>query len=424
MRTPMSDLQRLLDGFDAGELVRPYAGATGLVDVVRGAAHACGVPDVRLTAASRAIADHLRRADHLVFVLADGLGIDFIDALPRRAWLRRHMRRVIQAPYPSTTPVAVASIATGEYPARHAITGWWTHLPALCAPVTVFHHERATDAVPLDRLGVGIRDLCPAPPLFPRMQRDVALVMPVAIADSRFTRYMAGGAPCLRYAGHAEAAALIAARITQAPGPTFTYWYTAVPDTLAHEFGTADARVLDAVEDLDAALDTLAVALRGRGEEARILVTADHGHRDVSGAGHLEVTADDPLLALLACPPSGDVRTLFWHVRAGAQEAFARAFRQRFGEWFLLITAAEAERIELLGPEPLGEETRRRIGDFVSIALGGEVMRYTGAPGRERFLAQRSHHSGLSAAEMLVPLIIGSAGAPAREVEFPRALRR
>ena len=142
----MSDLQRLLDGFDAGELVRPYAGATGLVDVVRAVAHACGVPGVRLNDASRAIADHLGRAGHLVFLLADGLGINFIDAMPRGSWLRRHTQRAIQATYPSTTPVAMASIATGEYPARHAITGWWTHLPSLCAPATVFLHERATAA--------------------------------------------------------------------------------------------------------------------------------------------------------------------------------------------------------------------------------------------------------------------------------------
>lgn len=420
----MSDLQRLIDGFDAGELVRPYAGATGLLDVVRAVAQVCGVPDVPMGHASRAIADHLRRSDHLIFVLADGLGINFIDAMPRGSWLRRHTRRVIQAVYPSTTPVAIASIASGEYPARHAIMGWWTHLPALCAPVTVFLHERATDEVSLDRLNVRIRDLCPAEPLFPRMQRDVALVMPAGIADSRFSRYMAGGAPSLRYTRHAEAAELIAARIMQAPGPTFTYWYTAVPDTLAHEHGTTDPRVLAGIEDLDAAVESLARTLRGHDQQARILVTADHGHLDVSGAGHLEVTADDPLLEFLACPPSGDVRTLFWHVRAGAGAAFAEAFQRRFGEWFLLITSAEAEAIALFGPEPLIAETRHRIGDFVSISLGGAVMRYTGAPGRERFLAQRSHHSGLSAAEMLVPLIIDGGGAPPREIDFRRDARR
>ncbi|MEX2446478.1 MAG: alkaline phosphatase family protein [Dehalococcoidia bacterium] len=414
----MSDLQRLVDGFDAGELVRPYAGATGLVDIVRGVAHACGVPDVRLNDASRAVADHLVRAEHIVLLVADGLGIDFIDAMPRAAWLRRHTRRTIQATYPSATPVAITSVATGEYPAQHAITGWWTHLPSLGAPVTVFLHERATDEEPLERLGVGIRDLCPLEPLFGRMQRDVALVMPSAIADSAFTRYMAADAVTLRYTRHAEAAQMIADRVTRSAGPTFTYWYTPVPDTLAHEHGTRDARVMAALEDLDIAVEALDRSFERDERSARILVTADHGHLDVGGAGHLELLPGDPLLRHLRCPPSGDVRTLFWHVQPEAVVPFAREFRARFGEWFLLLTAAEAEGQALLGPEPLAAETRRRIGDFVSIALGSEVMRYgRDEDSRQRFLGQRAHHSGLSAAEMHVPLILGGPG-PAPEGEW------
>ena len=421
----MSDLQRLLDGFDAGELVRPFAGSTSLIDVVRGTASACGVEGIPMGDASRAIADHLRRAEHIVFVLADGLGIDFIDRLPRGSWLRRHTRRAIQGTFPSTTPVAMTTIATGDYPAQHAITGWWTHLPSLCAPVTVFHHVRATDEAPLDTLGVTFEELCPREALLPRMRRDVALLMPPNVIDSRFTRYMAGPWPCIPYGRHADAARKIAARVAQAAGPTYTYWYTPYPDTLAHELGTHDERVTNSIEDLDAAIGQLIGAFREQDITARVIVTADHGHLDIGGAGHLEVGADDPLLAFLTCPPSGDVRTLYWHVRPGMTAAFAAAFSARFGEWFLLIEAADTERIGLLGPDALTDVTRARIGDFVSIALGREVLRYTGAPGRDRYLAQRAHHSGLSAAEMQVPFIlIGTEhGQALPELDFPARRR-
>ncbi len=422
----MPDLQRLIDGFDAGELVRPFAGSTSLIDVVRAAANVCGVEDIPMSDASRAIADHLKRAPHIIFVLADGLGIDFIDMLPRGSWLRKHTRRAIQATFPPTTPVALTTIATGDYPSEHAITGWWTHLPSLCAPVTVFHNTRSTDEVSLTTLGVNFRELCPRDPLMPRMQREVALLMPSNVIDSPFTRYMAGPQPCIGYGRHAEAAQTIADRITHAAGPTYTYWYTPYPDTLAHDFGTHDRRVLESIEDLDDAIGQLVRALRERDITARIIVTADHGHLDVGGAGHLEVTADDPLLAFLTCPPSGDVRTLYWHVRPGMHEAFATAFAARFGEWFLLLDAAEVEEARLFGPDPLSETTRARIGDFVSIARGHEVLRYTGAPGRDRYLAQRSHHSGLSAAEMQVPLIIISTedGEAQRNLDFARRARR
>jgi hypothetical protein len=421
----MSDLPRLIDGFDAGELVRPYAAGASLVDLVRATARVCGVEDLGMTDASRAMADHLRRAEHLVFVLADGLGIQFIDQLPRGSCLRKHTRRAIQAPFPPTTPVALTTVATGQYPGCHGITGWWTHLPSLNAPVTVFHNRRSTDDVSLDELHVPFSELCPSPPLLPRMQRDVALMMPSNIVDSPFTRYMAGARPCIGYSRHEDAAHRIAERLVQAAGPTYTYWYTPYPDAPAHEHGTADERVLRSVEDLDAAVGLLRRTLREHEVNARILVTADHGHLDVGGAGHLEVVADDPLLAFLACPPSGDVRTQFWHVRPGMDRAFAQAFRARFGQWFLLLRAVEAEAAGLFGPDMCADVTRERIGDFVSIALGREVLRYTGAPGRDRYLAQRSHHSGLSSVEMQVPFVLISTEAEptARDVDFAPRVR-
>ncbi|MFA7248044.1 MAG: alkaline phosphatase family protein [Dehalococcoidia bacterium] len=422
----MPDLQRLIDGFDAGELVRPFSGSTSLIDVVRASAKACGVHDIPMNNSSRAIADHLKRAEHLVFVLADGLGIQFIDQLPRGSWLRRHTRRTIQATFPPTTPVALTTIATGDYPACHGITGWWTHLPSLCAPVTVFHNSRSTDDVSLDDLGVNVRELFPREPLLPRMQRDVALLMPANVVDTPFTRYMAGGKPCIGYTRPADASRKIAERIAQAAGPTFTYWYTPYPDSLAHEHGTHDDRVMGSVEDLDAAIGQLVCALREHEIVARIVITADHGHLDVGGAGHLEVAADDALLEFLTCPPSGDMRTLYWHVRPGRHREFARAFKARFGEWFLLLSATDVERVGLFGPDLLSDTMRARVGDFVTIALGREVLRYAGAPGHERYLAQRSHHSGLSAAEMHVPLIlIGTEGHdPPGELDFTARRRQ
>src|SRR5690606_5016600 len=114
----------------------------------------------------------------------------------------------------------------------------------------------------------------------------------------------------------------------------------------------------------------------------------------------------DPLLEYLECPPSGDVRTLYWHARPGMGKTFAHAFKQRFGEWFLLVRTSDAEALGMFGRDLLPERVRARLGDYVSLALGREVLRYTGAPGRERYLAQRSHHSGLSPAEMNVPFIL------------------
>lgn len=379
----------------------------GFVDVARATAHSCGVAGTELNNHSRAIFERIRRADHLVLLLADGLGINFIDMLPRDAWLRRHTQRAIQAPYPPTTTTAITSLWTATYPAEHGIVGWWTYLPTIEAPVTVFYHHRTEDEVSIEELGASMEDLCPLEPVIPRMDRETAVVMPATIINSPYTRYLAGDAERVGYRTHAEAVEAILQHVSDSAGPTFTYWYTPVPDALAHDLGTSDAKVLAGIEELDAAVAALDAGLGALPGSHRILGTADHGHLDVGGAGHLEVTGDDPLLERLCCPPSGDVRCQFWHVRDGEGEDFVHAFGERFGRWFLLITADEADDLRLFGPDPMTAETRLRVGDYVSIGLGPEVLRYTGAPGRNAYFAQRSHHSGLSAAEMHVPLIVG-----------------
>lgn len=405
----MPDRDRLLEAFAAGSLLRPDPTYMNVVDVMRGAAYACGA-DVPLDDHARAIAGHLRDARHVILVLADGLGVDVVDRLPRSTWLRRRMLRAVRAPFPTTTPVAISSLATGEYPAQHAILGWWTHLPAIDAPVTVFAHERATDNRGLGQLNVTTETLLPGPLLFPRFTCDAALIMPVGIVDSVFTRWMGGAAQRIGYHKQGEMVAATVERVRRAEQPTFTYVYTSAPDTVAHEAGIHSPAASAAIDALDAHLEEIEESLEGIHGGVRILVIADHGHLAINGSARLEVAAGDPVCALLRVPPAGDLRTQYWHVKPGAHAEFEAEFRARFGGHFLLLSAATVEDLRLLGPSPLSTETRARLGDYLSVARASATLRYAGFPGRDGYLRMRSAHSGLTPAEMETPLVLGGSG--------------
>ncbi len=405
----MPDRHRLLEAFAAGSLLRPDTTYMNVVDVIRGVAHACGA-DVPLDDHARAIAGHLRDARHIILVLADGLGVDAVDRMPRNTWLRRRMLRAIRAPFPATTPVAITSLATGEYPAQHGVLGWWTHVPAAAGPVTVFAHERATDGRDLRDLDVSPETLLPGAQVLPRFMRDTALIMPAGIIDSVFTRWMAGEAKRIGYHGHAEMVSATVQRVRQAEAPTFTYVYTPMPDTIAHEAGldsTASSKAIDALDGQMQALEEATEEVRGG---VRILLIADHGHLGIEDGTRFEVADRDSLCVLLTAPPAGDLRTQFWHVKAGAHEAFEAAFRERFGEHFFLLAASTVEELRLLGPSALTSEARARLGDYLSVARGSAVLRYAGFNGRDGYLRMRSSHSGLTPAELQVPLALGGSG--------------
>lgn len=401
----MSDLDRLLAAFEAGTLVRPNATDPNFIDLVRAVASLAGAEDLDRSAHSRAMSATIGQPEHLVFVLADGLGTHFIeDELGPESWLARHLIQPIRSVYPSTTSAAITSLATGRWPADHSVVGWWNYLPQLGEPIVMLPFIGLRDGLPLQEShDLTVADAIDHVPLIQQMTRDSAVVQPRAIIDSAYSSYLSADAERIPYDNLGDATVAISSRIHRASQPTHTYWYVPNVDHQAHEHGCTSPEVRAALLGLDQALASLADQLQGA--SARIVLTADHGHLDAGAK--IPLAADDPLCDHLRSAPSGDMRLSFFHVRKGEAEAFEGEFRSRFGDRLVLITTDQLDELRLLGPEPLSEETRRRVGDYAAISLDASVFRYTGGFDEDRFMRQRSHHSGLSAREMTVPMIVG-----------------
>ena len=78
----MSDIDRLLRWFEEGALVRPAADAPNSVDLSLALASLAGAPDVALTRGAAAIAKAIGPAEHYIFVLVDGLGMNLLESAP------------------------------------------------------------------------------------------------------------------------------------------------------------------------------------------------------------------------------------------------------------------------------------------------------------------------------------------------------
>ncbi len=401
----MSDLDRLLEVFESGALLRPDAADPNFIDLVRAVAALAGVDDLERSPNSEAMSAVIGQPEHLVFVLADGLGTHFIeDELGAESWLAQHLVQPIRSVYPSTTSAAITSLATGCWPGTHSVAGWWNYLPQLGEPIVVLPFLRLSDGARLDTsTDLTVADAIPLPPLMQRMTRDAALFQPRAIVDSAYSTYLGGNAERIPYGNLSEAVSGIARRIRSAARPTHTYWYIPNVDHQAHEHGCQSPQVRTALLEVDRAVASLASQLEG--SSSRIVLTADHGH--VDAGTKIPLAADDPLCDYLRSAPSGDMRISFFHVRSGEFDAFEDEFRSRFGEHLVLLTTDQLDELRLLGPDPLSEETRRRVGDYTAIALDASVFRYTGGFDEDRFMRQYSHHSGLSAREMTVPMVVG-----------------
>ena len=392
----MSDAGRLLGWFSDGSLVRPDASAPGTVHLSHALATLAGADGIELAAPARRIAAAIGEAEHYVFVLVDGLGMNLIDALPEASFLRRHIAMELQSVFPSSTAPALTTLFTGCWPAEHTVTGWFMYLPDAGITCTILPFIERFSERPLGELGITSASVYSAPSLLPRL-RGVASWVPAPIAGSVSSRYFTGDTPTAGYERLGDACDAIATRVAASATPTYTYLYISSVDNSQHEHGPDSDPARQALADTERALAALADGVGGR---ARIVVSADHGQIGVVEAAQSPMHEDNPLLRWLLVPPTGDFRAPLFHAKAGARGSFAAAFRERFGASWALLTIDEADELRLFGPQPLATETRRRLGDFIALGPGADAIRY--APDEPML----GYHGGLRREETRIPLIV------------------
>ncbi len=394
----MSDVDRLLASFEGGVLVRPSPNVANAVDLSQAIATLAGVADLELTRGAEHIVSQVGQSDHYVLALVDGLGTELVEHLAEDSFLRSNMCMTLQAVFPSTTVAALTSLASGLWPSVHGVPTWWSYLVEYDVSATVLPFIERFSKRPLSKWGIKSDDVFAAPTLLPRFRCEPRLFMPRAIISSVYTSYISGGAEVTGYTTLSGAVDAVLARVAAARGPTYSYLYYPNVDAFAHDRGPEDKMVHSEVANVDQELSRLVDGLKRR---ARLMVTADHGLVAVSQRGRHAVRADDDIAELLIAPLSGEPRVPLFHVHEGRAEEFERRFRDRFGEWFVLLTASEVERLELLGPGSFADVTRRRVGDYLALPLGQDVLAYE--PPEDWMVG---FHAGLTPAEMLVPLIV------------------
>src|SRR5689334_10692544 len=128
---------QLQTAFETGVLLQPTWRRLNLVDLVRSLAVLAGVRDIEQGEGVRKLMQEIRPSDHYVFVLVDGMGMNLVDRLPQRSFVKSRLRMEIQSLFPTTTAAALTTVATAEWPNQHAVTGWWTHLPEFGCTATI-----------------------------------------------------------------------------------------------------------------------------------------------------------------------------------------------------------------------------------------------------------------------------------------------
>ena len=397
------DVERVERWFRDGELLHPCEGDAppSTVDLSRAIASIGGVPISDSDERAGELAERIGRDRPLLFVLVDGLGCVF-DELAKPGGLLAGAEGIqLRSVFPSTTAAALTTLATGAWPSQHGVPAWYTHFHRHDLTATILPFVERDSERKLQEFGIRPSEAFTYPSRMAAIGDRFRTYHPRAISNSEFTSYQRGSAPTDPYDHLRDATATVVSRIVEQDERGIHYLYLPMVDSASHRDGPQASATLRALEAVDQALEVIAEQLDGR---ARIAISADHGGLQVTATEKSLFLPDDPMLDHLHTPPHGEPRVPMFCVQRGHEDAFEGEFRERWGRHWALITRAEAEELQLFGPEPMTPLAAERIGSHLALSATRNVIVY-GEAGN-RVSALNGYHAGLRPEEMEIPLLL------------------
>lgn len=312
--------------------------------------------------------------------------------------------------FPSTTTSALASLWTGCAPAQHGLVGHEIYLRqyGLVMDALKFSPSGETKRGLMIERGLVPEELLPVPglaQLLARQGTSTRALISARLLDSGLSRL------CFR--GVAEVSDLITSAdmwvqlrqliAAHSDERLLLVGYWGDVDEISHHRGPDSDSWYAELRNLGFSLEREFLRNLSAAERhgTLLVIAADHGQL---GGGPEEIVRlqDHPQLSdYLLLPPSGGPRAAYLFARHGTADAVSTYVRQHLGHQLTAVDSAQALAAGLLGPDQPAPETFYRVGDVLVLGRGRHVLRH-----REPKFQVRGVHGGLSASEMLVPLLM------------------
>ncbi len=352
----------------------------------------------------------------VILVLVDALSLDRLQRWmadgTAPVWsplVEQGMLAAITSLVPSTTAAALTSLWTGRSPAEHGIVGyelWLKEYGIVSNMITHSPMSFANDASSLAKAGFNPEQFLDLPTLGTHLAasgvRSYAL-QHRSILHSGLSQMYFKDVNLHGFLTPSELWVNLRHLVESNPRQRQYFWvYTGQIDHFSHYYHPDDERTAAEFGDFSWTfqqqfLDKLSPTLR---QGTLILLTADHGMIATQKSGKYDLRNHPELTRLLHILPTGESRLMYLFIKPGQTEQVRNYFDQTWPGQFTFIDPAEAVSKGLFGPGTPNPRLSDRLGDLI-VAVHDDA--YLWWAEKENPLVGR--HGGLSAEEMIVPLL-------------------
>lgn len=379
-----------------------YNGAS-IVNLMASITAARGNRDNRYPALHLLPPSSLAPVRHLILVVIDGLGYDYLIHSHHGSTLRRHLRGKITSVFPSTTASAITTFLTGMAPQQHALAGWFTYFREIDRIATVLPFTDRHSGKSLTESGVDAAELFHHRPVFDSIDTPSYIIVPKRIAHSAFSLSHCGEATLRTYASLKQFFREIKRILRESKTPTFIYAYWPELDRIAHEHGIDSRAASSHLATLDAAFSQFSNDIKAHASTS-LIITADHGIIDSGPNWQIELDHHPGLLNTLVRPLCGERRAAYCYVHPEKRAQFESYIQAEFVDYIALYKSIDLIKRGYFGLGEPHPRLQERIGDY-TLVMKENFMVKDWVPGEKRHI-NIGAHGGLSRQEMWVPLIV------------------
>ncbi len=322
-----------------------------------------------------------KKYGNIVILLLDGMGTSILQHhLDPEGFFRSHLLGSYSSVFPPTTTSATISLMTGLTPYEHGWLGWKQYFHEVNRIIIPFQNtdfytgEKAAD------FDVAGRYLA-YKSIFDQIN-DAGIGRPYYISKFGTT-----------HIDTLEELTSTIGKLCSTNEKKFIYAYWHQPDMMIHRYGCRDASVTNELRHLENEVEKMVGTL----SDTLLVVTADHGHKDLE---YYTLTDYPEIVKMLKRPPSIESRASAFHVQEKYLNEFPNVFKKAFGNDFLIFSKEEVKRKKLFGGGIPHDKFDEFIGDYLAVSRSGKGIVYSDA-----VIKFRSEHAGLSREELTIPFI-------------------
>ncbi len=356
--------------------------------------------------------------ENIVFVLLDGLGYNSIQYAREKfgfpsfdKFQKNSLILPLTSVFPSTTTTATTSLHTGLTPQEHGIIGYTMYMSEIGAIAQMLDMGPFFGRRSLFEIGFDPQKFIGKITLHEKLAASGItsnLYINKYIVGSGLSQITNRGANTVPILTSPDLFVSLRKNLEtqKSSGARFHFAYYATPDTIAHARGPFTSTYASEVEAIFYTIQRELFEKLNKDVAKRtlLLISADHGLAEIKQENIIDIALHPDLLRMLKVPPTGDSRCLILHSKS--EEEILKIedyFRLRFSDQFRVIRSSNALKEGLFGFGEIKEQLRDRIGDLIAIPKGNVAVDNSNVQPRIEYVPGR--HGGLSANEMIVPLI-------------------